>query len=490
MDRLVTTLESLSSPELSGFKSFLKKKGNGHDLRFQWLSLFLENKNQDQLKETLLAEGKTKNAYYQLRKSVLDELESFLMLTQSKTKENAKLIWQINLVEWYNNKGLHDIAVHKLVDVEGHIRTTNFFEMEAWVNELKREIVFRAPAQFSCLNFEGAGFHVIKNPEQLMQDIANNGPLGSYIQTLSCWFIGFEQENSIFQLSRFLGFLKDACFLSRYTPFPAEEVRKVDHFARRHFPEFLDDYSNTALEIGLNLIELRLNSGCIIGIEGDIKKMQYRLQTAENTPVYFRQWLKLLKVLFELKSGNYKAAQKGILVWGEKQTTQAFMSLQCRFLYLKTTVHFALNELELALETGRELLNLDEELPLVLGKKAILDFQLFLRGIALQSQGGTSLILDSEEFATEIWQGAGARILGIACTKWMKNPSWKSTQLVLVFRQVWRAAFGPYDTGLFEMWLGATLGQEPFCFGVENWGVEDLSVGGGSKPEKGLVLQE
>lgn len=111
MDKLGSCIGTMDANEVSNFKSYLRLKSKSGQTKKMKLFVHLFNgRDKEHIQQQLYKGYETDSAYYQLRKSLLEDLETFFLLNRIKSSEEASIHHVMVLAERAKHRGHSDLA--------------------------------------------------------------------------------------------------------------------------------------------------------------------------------------------------------------------------------------------------------------------------------------------------------------------------------------------------------------------------------------------
>jgi hypothetical protein len=111
IDKLRCCIQTLTLAEISHFKSFLRGKAKSKNSKKEkLLEHILAGKQSEYIKKRLYNEATTNNAYYQLRRALMEDLECFLVLEQFNNHPSAQVYGLFILANRANDKAHSELA--------------------------------------------------------------------------------------------------------------------------------------------------------------------------------------------------------------------------------------------------------------------------------------------------------------------------------------------------------------------------------------------
>ncbi|MFT6845179.1 MAG: hypothetical protein ACJAUV_001370 [Flavobacteriales bacterium] len=121
MDKLKSWIKTLTKTEVSHFKSFLKQKSKGQSHKKEKLfTLLYKGVAPEEARDLLYSSKESKNAYYQLRKTLIDDLELFLVVECVRHNSENRTIQNLLLAEQAKHRGNTDLAIsyyHDMIEL-------------------------------------------------------------------------------------------------------------------------------------------------------------------------------------------------------------------------------------------------------------------------------------------------------------------------------------------------------------------------------------
>lgn len=453
MDRLISMLDTLSSAELSGFKGYLKKNHDRGTLANLWLKLYSQSRSQEKIKSQLLQRGKSSNAYYQLRKFLLSELEAFLLLQLAKTDLTSQFLNQLKMVEWCFAKGLFELGWKKLQEASETNSGLFIPELHVWTKRLKVRLKVEAPH----LELPGESISFLTFPDIEVVDGRIKSDLGFPVQELPAR-IKKRLEKSVSANGGALGDALLDCLL--YQKLQGKTVQpelELDGLIawRMEFEDIPIRELFWMAEVGKDKMNPQLLDAIFARIEYGV------IVNGIGTEYEVFKWY-LVKARHLFQQGNWTGCEEILQRIDQKICIEDYTSLAISYYYLAALCACTKNAPSVALEYGRKLMENTELIERVLGHRKCGDFQLLIAALSLEVELRFPKAWDGTSFHYAEWEGVGIRLVYLLYQKWQLFPGWKGRGLVPLFQKSW-AGHIHGETSFFEVWLIGIM--EGRCFG-------------------------
>ncbi len=148
MDKLNVFFKSMSIAEKQGFRHYLRVKSFGKDnKRIFLVDLLIRGKTSEQVKKILAKKyDTTDNAYYQLKRVLIHELEKYILQHRVHLDHKSVVYQQLDLAQHFMDRLQYELAWNYLLEAEQVCQTNGFFEGLPIIHLLQLQICFQVPA--------------------------------------------------------------------------------------------------------------------------------------------------------------------------------------------------------------------------------------------------------------------------------------------------------------------------------------------------------
>lgn len=148
MDKLGTFIKTLSLGEKISFRNSLRAKTHGKDNKKLILfDLLVKEKSGAEIRQILYKDNANPdNAYYQLRKALIFELETFLIQNRIWTDHRSEVYRKIDVAHYFTGQLQYQLAWNYLTEAEELATTNGFVEILNVIYSIKAFIAEHEPA--------------------------------------------------------------------------------------------------------------------------------------------------------------------------------------------------------------------------------------------------------------------------------------------------------------------------------------------------------